>query len=184
MDHPSEVGRGRSPADPLAFLRRLMGRDPTARQQIRVVDMQRRLDLRPDDSIFVIIAILEIYLQQIEMACLEVRRSTRNTLLTACITAVVSAMLMVLPLYFQSADVRSALGWRNTPATEGDRGGTPLPLRAFLGATLDQMPDGDVTRIATSKDAMAILQILPQATDEQLARIAQYLSQPIAGMPR
>ena len=156
IDRPSEVGRGKPPADPLAFLRRLLGRDPTVRQQARVVEVQRRLDLRPGDSIFVIVAILEIYLQQIEMACLEVRRSTRKTLMTACITAVASATLTILPLYLLDPTIRSALGWRTTPATDGDRQGTPLPLRAFLGATLDQMPDGDITRIATSQDAIAI----------------------------
>lgn len=184
IDRPSEVGRGGSPADPSAFLRRLLGRDPTARQQARVVEVQRRLDLRPGDSIFVIVAILETYLQQIEVACLEVRRSNRKTLRTACITAVASAALMVLPLYFLNAEVRSTLGWRSMPATDGDREGTLLPLRAFLDAILHQMPDGDVSRIAESNDAMTILQALPRATDDQLAKVSQYLSQPLVTKPR
>ena len=70
------------------------------------------------------------------------------------------------------------------PATDGDREGTLLPLRAFLDAILHQMPDGDVSRIAESNDAMTILQALPRATDDQLAKVSQYLSQPLVTKPR
>ena len=183
-DRSKDVGRGIPPADPVQILRRLVGREPSIRQQARVVEVIRRFDLRPGDSIFVVVAILESYLHDVEMACLDVQRATRKVMIGAALTAVVSAAVVVTPLYVLDPHIRSVLGWRTSPSVESERQEAPLPMRAFLHATLDQMPDADVTRIATSSDAMAILQALPQASGDQLARIHQYMLQPLAAKAR
>ncbi len=183
-NNSNNVGRGKPPADPLRFLRRLKGREPSSRQQARIFDLQRQFDLQGGDSIFIVVAILEIYLQQVEAACLGVRRSTRKILWTACVTAAFSAAAMVTSVYLLDPQVRFVLGWHDLPAAEGQRQETQIPLRAFFVATVHQMPDVDVARIASSGDAMMILQALPQANNDQLAQVRQYLSQALAAKPR
>lgn len=162
---------------PAAFLQslcRLLGREASARQQARIVELQRQFDLAPGDSIFVVVAILEAYLQQVEAACIDVRRSTRKTLSTACLTAVVCSVVVISPLYVMNSNIRAAMGWGITPANVVPQ----TPLRVYLHATLDQMSDGEVARVASSRDAMSIVLELPHATDGQLASIDQFLRSP------
>ncbi len=173
-ERPNDFGRGTPPADPLRFLRQLAGREPTDRQKARIVDLQRRFDLRSGDSIFIIISILEVYLNLVEMACLRVSRSTRKTLWTASLTAIISSAVMILPHYLSDPNIWSALGWKAAPATAEDRLTAELPLRAYVNATMRRMPDADISRIASS-EAMVILFALPHASDGQLAAIVKYL---------
>lgn len=177
-DRPRNVDRGTSPVDPLRFLRQLLGREPSTRQRARIVELQRQFDLRAGDSIFIIVAILEVYFHQVEQACLSVRRSTRRILSTACLTAVVSAAAMVMPLYFLDSNVRSGLGRGSPLPIDGEHQGAPRPSRVYLRAALEQMPEADVDRYATSRDAMILLQALPRASDGQIAAIVQYLQSP------
>ena len=170
----NEGGQG-IPAAFLRSLRGLLGREASTRQQARIVDLQRQFDLAPGDSIFVVVAILEAYLQQVEMACVGVRRSTRRTLSTACFVAVVCSTLLISPLYLMNPDVRVAMGWSPKPANAAPH---ETPLRAYLHATLDQLSDEEVARVASSQDAISIVLDLPHATDGQLASIDRYLKQP------
>lgn len=170
-DQHNNRGRGDPPTAFLRHFFRLSGRPPTSRQQARIVDLQRKLALRAGDSIFIIISILELYLGEIETACSEVRQSARRTTLKACTIAVMSAAVMSAPLYLLQPQTRSALGWTQYAGTEQ----APSPFRVYMRASLDQLSDQDLAKLATSSDALVILQRLPQATNMELGNIAKYL---------
>ena len=171
-DQPTNHGRGHSPAAPVEYLRRLLRRDPSDRQQARIVDLQRRFALRSGDSIFLVIAILEGYLAEIESACLDVQRSTRRIMRRASVLAATLSVIIVVASELLVPYARSALGWSSL---QGAEPAMPSPLRAYVRADLDQMPEQDIARLAASRDAMAVLHYLPRLTDEELGRLSHYV---------